>query len=90
MGAQTPYLRGRRLQLVLLFPFCSGAGATGGADRCSVVTVFNPQLSVPQTYRVEARSAKMNPEKPLLAVTGEPPGELRFADGRHSHRAAAT
>ncbi|EEC07183.1 clathrin heavy chain, putative [Ixodes scapularis] len=49
----------------------NGAGATGGADRCSVVTVFNPKLSVPQTYRVEARSAKMNPEKPLLAVTDE-------------------
>lgn len=46
-------------------------GAVTSADRCSVVTVFNPQLSVPQTYKVEARSAKMNPEKPLLAVTDQ-------------------
>ncbi|XP_050028849.1 clathrin heavy chain 1-like isoform X2 [Dermacentor andersoni] len=45
--------------------------ASSSADRCSVVTVFNPQRSAPQTYKVEARCAKLNPDKPLLAITDQ-------------------
>lgn len=45
--------------------------ASTSADRCSVVTVFNPQRSKPQTYKVEARCAKLNPDKPLLAITDQ-------------------
>lgn len=45
--------------------------ASTSADRCSVVTVFSPQRSKPQTYKVEARCAKLNPDKPLLAITDQ-------------------
>ncbi|XP_077535608.1 uncharacterized protein LOC144147367 isoform X1 [Haemaphysalis longicornis] len=49
---------------------CRNSASTS-ADRCSVVTVFNPQRSKPQTYKVEARCAKLNPDKPLLAITDQ-------------------
>lgn len=49
---------------------CRNSASTS-ADRCSVVTVFNPQRSKPQTYKVDARCAKLNPDKPLLAITDQ-------------------
>ncbi|XP_077535610.1 clathrin heavy chain 1-like isoform X3 [Haemaphysalis longicornis] len=57
---------------------CRNSASTS-ADRCSVVTVFNPQRSKPQTYKVEARCAKLNPDKPLLAITASTQPVFMFA-----------